>query len=320
MFLDSTNYRDELERLISDASKIDIAVAFWGTGAENLLIGSGKKIRILCNLTSGGTNPEVIRALQEAGVHVRHSPSLHAKVVLGDSHAILGSANMSSNGLSLEGNELAGWQEAGYVVTSAQDLENARSWFSDRWRDGELVSEPLLKKARAAWAESRGSRVAPRCSLLELPPESLADRGIVVAIWRESPSREALREFGKAEQAEEYKALNGRLGFYEDWKPNSFKVGQLVIDIFVGADGTKVDVTGPWRIIDMVKRPRQSPSNRKGNLMVLHYAVLEDELLGSPAAKALKGVDKRVMQHALKVMPPKSAARVLTLDEFVALL
>lgn len=40
-----------------------IAVAFWGSGAEQI-VSPERRYQIICNLLSGGTNPDVIRALR----------------------------------------------------------------------------------------------------------------------------------------------------------------------------------------------------------------------------------------------------------------
>jgi phosphatidylserine/phosphatidylglycerophosphate/cardiolipin synthase-like enzyme len=152
MFLDSRTYLSTLKTLLENENSVDIAVAFWGEGAEALLVGQGKRRRILCNLTTGGTNPSVIKRIQnEEGIEVKHLADLHAKVVVGKNAVILGSANWSANGLSLEGNEVQGWQEAGYVITSAADIKSAKRWFSQRWKDAEDVTPQLLERACKVW-------------------------------------------------------------------------------------------------------------------------------------------------------------------------
>ncbi len=84
---------------------LDCAVAFWCKGAE-ALIPKNVKPRIICDLTSGGTNPQVVRDfLERCKDKVKHLDSLHAKVYVGKNAAIVTSANASINGLGFEGND-----------------------------------------------------------------------------------------------------------------------------------------------------------------------------------------------------------------------
>ena len=89
------------------------AVAFWGRGAA-ALFGPRSRVRIVCNLATGGTNPDEIIALQAKGHTVLQHDQLHAKVYLGKSQAVVASANASANGLGLEASEQAKWIEAGW--------------------------------------------------------------------------------------------------------------------------------------------------------------------------------------------------------------
>ena len=131
MFLHAENYKAAIEELIKGSKKLDVAVAFWGKGAEGFIPDSGKSIRIVCNLRSGGTNPFVIKSLMKCeGIEIRNLDVLHAKLVLGSKAAILGSANFSANGLNFEGDdELKGWQEAGLRVDAPEQLKTMRDWF-----------------------------------------------------------------------------------------------------------------------------------------------------------------------------------------------
>jgi hypothetical protein len=79
-----------------------MAVAFWGDGATKGL-GLDKKrgevATVICNLKSGGTNPNEIRELWKANINPLQCDKLHGKVYLFDDCVIIGSSNASSNGL-----------------------------------------------------------------------------------------------------------------------------------------------------------------------------------------------------------------------------
>ena len=60
-----------------------------------------EKLRIVCNLDHGATNPSVIKELIHHGADVRMHKQVHAKTCYMDSLSFLGSSSMSKNGLSL---------------------------------------------------------------------------------------------------------------------------------------------------------------------------------------------------------------------------
>ncbi|WP_298160000.1 DUF445 family protein, partial [Ferrovum sp.] len=129
MFIDSTKYKKEVLALIDGSTNIDIAIAFWGQGADKVICGAankGKTIRIICNLLSGGTNPAPIQTLISCDkVEIKHITSLHAKVILGDAGVVVGSANFSTDGLNHEEEETSGWDEAGLKTTDSNELNEA---------------------------------------------------------------------------------------------------------------------------------------------------------------------------------------------------
>lgn len=156
MFLGS---KDEvlamLQRLTKsqpEAEPLRIAVAFWGNGAERI-VASERRYQIICNLLSGGTNPEVIRALRVMpNVEIRHLAELHAKVILTSTLAIVGSANFSADGLGIGNIARAGWLEAAAVIEATA----VERWFEAHWQAASEVSDEELGLAAAAW-ENRGN-------------------------------------------------------------------------------------------------------------------------------------------------------------------
>jgi hypothetical protein len=323
MFLDSTNYLIALDRLVSDAKSIDMAVAFWGKGAEELLKNRSKRrTRVICNLTSGGTNTDVIKNIQAiVGVEVRHLPNLHAKVILGDKRAILGSANCSANGLNLEGGEVKDWQEAGYVISSMTEIDQIRDWYSKRWTDAQAVTPELLDQARKIWKPRRKSRIATgndKRSLLSMSPASLEGRNIVVAIYRAKPSLEALKVVDERKREENDEALTRSWTFYEDWSLEELEKGMIVIDVYIGAKGG-VTIGGPYKIFAVTKSLRKE-KHCKGEMMTLHYANPVSELIGVSPKLALAGIKERVRSIAFDLLPEGADSKVIPVEVFVTLI
>ena len=156
MFLkDSEAIRTAIHDLVTGHTvdePIGMAVAFWGDGAERMLP-SGRHYQVICNLSMGGTNPQVIRQLMtRPDVEVLHMPDLHAKVVVAADGAVVSSANFSANGLWLEGAPSTGWQEAGMFIPAADpEFVQVYGWFAQRWREAKPVTEDVLEQAMRQW-------------------------------------------------------------------------------------------------------------------------------------------------------------------------
>lgn len=306
MFLSSENYLDHLKQLIAGSQHLSIAVAFWGKGAEKLFENwQGKKLRIICNLESGATNPEVITAIREwkgkkvFEVEVRTLGDLHAKVVLGEHEAIMGSANISANGLGYEASECSGWQEAGLRVADQQVLKTARDWFEQQWqRAGQDLTDDQLDQARLAWEKHRASRPNPSNNancLLDAPLEALLDRPIYLAIYRIQKVSDEAMACGAAavEQARcsPELALNSRnLDFFEDWPDDSAEPlpkDAPIIRVYYGARGA-VRVRGVWQRIPVLDQGYPNAEGMRVSVPILERRnKVLDWTLGSLEQKRL---------------------------------
>ena len=108
---------------------------------------TGDNAKVIANLRMGGTNPY---ALKKVKASIRRCDRLHAKVFIGRERAIVASANVSINGLALEGMETASWIEAGIVT---DDITSIGNWFDDLWLHGSHdITGPDWKRAEAAWS------------------------------------------------------------------------------------------------------------------------------------------------------------------------
>ena len=142
--LTGANLRAAIQQ-VTYKGDVACAVAFWGNGAESLFPNpAARQIRVICNLKMGGTNPGVIKTLRQNGVDVRQSDNLHAKVYIGNTEAVVTSANASINGLGLEGTEVEGWIEAGVFV----NRDDALRWFDRQWEECRAISPADLNDAR----------------------------------------------------------------------------------------------------------------------------------------------------------------------------
>lgn len=224
MFLSSGDYLEHVSGVLEAGESVSVAVAFLGDGAERLFERFGKPTRILCNLMTGATNPNVVEALQSVdGVEIRRLDDLHAKVVLTPNKAIVGSANLSTNGLNLEGRESAGWREAGYLVSDKLQIEAMFAWYEKQWAASSEISPKDIELAKQRWKLRRAGRPIATTAkrLLDLELEQLKDQRIYVALYREEASKEAAEvaetRIATAAEAADNAELTSRLSYFEDW-------------------------------------------------------------------------------------------------------
>lgn len=157
-FVDGTQLLERLRREYLKTQRADLAVAFWGrNAAENLGIQNVTGVRIVCNLMSGGTNPNEIRALRGIGADVRQLNDLHAKIGIVGDISFVGSSNMSANGLGMEENP-ALWREVNVVYGNARP--EIVTMFETFWDAAAEIEEVDLEAAAAAWARRQEANAA----------------------------------------------------------------------------------------------------------------------------------------------------------------
>lgn len=313
MFLTADDYLKSVEGLLDDSKSIDIAVAFWGQGAELLIPQTGKKLRILCNLAMGGTNPKVIKDLQAyPSVEIKALNRLHAKVMIGERQAIIGSANCSANGLNYEGDELKGWYEAGYRIDDATQLEHMQAWFDSRWAEADPITASMLKDAARIWGQrSQTRRFKTEGQLLQMPLEDLARRDISMLFWRDRVSERAEQHFEAIKKSAGNPELTTAWAVYEDWF-DDLRVGQTIIDVRIGTRGG-VEVSGLFEIIDH----KVIGSEGDDEEMSLHIARKIDSLLGVPEKQLLQGLSASVKHYMREhVALGGDVTQVLSLPDF----
>ncbi|PYB83637.1 phospholipase D-like domain-containing protein [Pseudomonas fulva] len=254
MFLSFKNYLDQVQQLTRSSRNLDLAVAFWGDGAEKIFnTWQGDRLRIVCNLKSGGTNPHVIRRLQDIpGVQVRSLDRLHAKVMVGESAALIGSANFSANGLGFEGNECSGWCEAGMFTIDSNVLDDVQTWYEVIWNEAIPVRRETLQEAEENWRKHRDHRPALGSSkrLVTQPATVLRDREIYLAIYWEHASKRAHQTFTDVQRDLELSDEVMRRGFdfFEDWPDdgdNALPASADIIMTYYGPNGG-IKVQNAW--------------------------------------------------------------------------
>lgn len=181
-------FRNDLSVRIKDicaGPNLRCAVAFWGVGSEKLFNQQDKKIRIICDVSLGGTSPDALRTLGAPNNDkLRCFPSFHAKVYISDRGAVVGSANASQNGIGFDGQP--DFIEAGMFIEPRTDtFKKIEDWFEKLWENSKRVDESAINIASQKFNKTRSFKPRPvrPGSLLDLiasEPENFSEVSIVI--------------------------------------------------------------------------------------------------------------------------------------------
>ncbi len=180
------------------------AVAFLGKGAADFLSGRGGVAtpKIICDISMGCTSPHELEALGAPDApSLKHVKGLHAKVYISDRGLIVGSANVSDNGIGFEIEHEARFVEAGVFHSPDTSVwREASDWFDELYGGAEPLSAEALESARASWrvgprGEGRALRAGSLLDLVRAKPQHFANVGFVfTGIASTEEQRRAARE------------------------------------------------------------------------------------------------------------------------------
>lgn len=150
----------DIQRGLREIAPSQIAVAYVGIDWKNYI--APENLQDIVLAPTVGTNPAAIVEIAEAigWEHVHFLDNLHAKIYLGERGAAVGSFNLTTNGLSAEG-----LQEAGFLVDDARVLAELRVRLDD-YRQQAALAYPTtsaklsrLAELRALWDRAIKQRV-----------------------------------------------------------------------------------------------------------------------------------------------------------------
>lgn len=122
-----------------------LAVAFWGKNAFTNLGLNREDVKIVLDVSAGGTNPTEFDTMKSSlGKRLHVLNHLHAKLYASDAGAVITSANASDNGLNLNGARLA---EAGiYFPSGTAEAKSIREMAKAFYERGPEASEEDLNR------------------------------------------------------------------------------------------------------------------------------------------------------------------------------
>lgn len=311
--------------LMTSKDDIFCAVAFWGSGGIALLKNSldknpKRKITIICNLESGATNPDFVSwcLKNPKNFTILTSSKLHANVILGAKKYIVGSTNISANGLGHKNDETNGLMEASITGDDAKTAKEILSWFKSEEKKAKKITTKMLKEARLVWArrkqikefEDPGAK-----SLIEHfinNPDDFIGKNINLAIYKndfDENANEALNTFKENGQVQDNKKKhNNNLDPFQNW-PNLPKDAYL---IKIKYTQNKVSFTGLSYI--PIHPAMIDFEDTDGEVSNLAIGTEIKKIYTLPLSKKDKDILKRSTPDLFKIGKGDSDAVIVTLD------
>ena len=220
---------------------------------------------------SGSCNPSQIEKIRKLGAPVKTRDGMHAKVWLCGDRVIVGSANVSANGLGFDDAEMIrGNREAAVLIEDSEVAKSVDSWFSKMWEeDCELVNNGQIKTAKDRWRKNRKSSFTQqrvkKPSLLERVRQTWGSdqrrEKVRILVWEEaedqvpdengermdeySQSADAQKLYTRTEWEQEEKCSYWRC-FNQNWQ---FKNGDIYLEFRYSPGRSKLKFTGIYRVV-----------------------------------------------------------------------
>lgn len=211
-FLTSTDTKTgsspHIKKILS-GNDVRIASAFLGTGAEKE-VPTGA--RLICDIGMGGTSPMALEALSEKlQTNLRYLPNFHAKVYLSDNGCVVGSANLSNNGVGFLSQ--AKLLEAAIFVdeNDKPTIKTIEKWFEELWNKAESVGSKEISVAKERW-RLKGGTPETRFRYESLL-EALEDPTGIAQEWHYLITREEIPE----EISKQAEAQKADVAVLSDW-------------------------------------------------------------------------------------------------------
>ena len=123
---------------IATEGDVWIACPYLGLGYLHRVIDLSKSWRLLTDVEewlssqSRAARIEIQKFIVQHQEQIRHVRDLHAKIVIGDERALVGSANLTDKGVT-------GRREVAVLFEQEPQVEELRSWYADLWSQSDRV-------------------------------------------------------------------------------------------------------------------------------------------------------------------------------------
>ena len=154
----TTSPFDECALQVARSGSLRIVSPYIGVGYLERLTGIAREWQLISDIEawlsslSLRARPRAWSFIREHIGRIHHCPSIHAKVVLSDSLAMLGSANLTSKGI-------LGRTEMGILLDAPEMVLEMRQWFEGLWQQ---TASPIVDETNAfvLWLDEQATRAS----------------------------------------------------------------------------------------------------------------------------------------------------------------
>jgi hypothetical protein len=147
-------------------------------------------------IRSGGTAAKLLLNLHDDGVSIYNCENLHAKVLLLDDTAVIGSGNMSD----MSSRAAGGWQEAGLITNDAVCVAGVASFIEQLARPKALLKRKRLVALTKIKVKRQSSRSKGRLTKRGVRVQQLGNRTWITGLRAVEISQEEERQAEKAKR------------------------------------------------------------------------------------------------------------------------
>ena len=247
----SQDIKQRLDQIFTRSGQKWAIVAFVGYGALDLLPKGVRDLGIICWPKPEATNPDGIRRLLNAGIRVYFCDRLHTKLFWTEGGGvIIGSANLSRNALGNSGQH----EFAVFIDDKRFDIEAVLSMLTYN-----EVTEASLCALDTAYIATR-QKDPDSDEINRRPPSFLESRREVLPRkWKLVTWSELRTTDEPIRQAAFAKTGKSRWINDNDVKPDTYDVGDFVLQIRVGEDELIHRANCKWLRVDLVTNNRAVP-------------------------------------------------------------
>ena len=151
---------DQAALRVCNSGIVGLVSPYIGLDYLRRIIGVSENWRLISDIEawlsslSMRARPRAWRFIRENLSHIRHCPSIHAKVIIGQNSAMLGSANLTSAGI-------LGRTEMGILIDNLEMVAELTRWFDTLWLQ---THPPVVDETNAfiRWLDEEANRTTSK--------------------------------------------------------------------------------------------------------------------------------------------------------------
>lgn len=221
----STAFGDAIDRVLDASEHVRIVSPYLGLAVLDP-IAKGRSFQLITDLDAcfeGNPDRGLVRFFERHIASVRNLPLVHAKVVLGERSALMGSANLTESGFCRR-------FEMSCLLFDTEHLAELRRWFDWLWQNAAEL-EPATLKRYVEQSRSRQTRLAA-ADLVKPKPRGKGAGGRLPVVWAQIPAAKSAEGVALGgDETDERKALSAKIRKFTGSRAEAERVLDLLAEV-----------------------------------------------------------------------------------------